>query len=152
MRIGAGLAGASLLIVAALLRGHASTLVAIASYACLAATLACACVSIGRFRHSVAIYSAIAAGVMGAAAWSDEYTTSGQAAGATQVDHFRRWSDTPYRRHVSSPRFIASGPIAGSNGGSPHGEWFVIENGKARAMWFWYGEVVTEGDWHLRNR
>ena len=51
------------------------------------------------------------------------------------------------------------GPMSAS--GKPHGEW---ENQDLRAgwwdlpgrgeskTWYWYGEEITEGEWHLRNK
>lgn len=46
------------------------------------------------------------------------------------------------------------GPVSSS--GSPHGEWsesrFSKAGYKSQKKYFWYGETVTEGEWHLRNR
>lgn len=45
-----------------------------------------------------------------------------------------------------------SGPMAGT--GKPHGEWSVVYWGPFRSetKFFWFGEEVSEGEWHLRNK
>ncbi len=56
----------------------------------------------------------------------------------------------------------SEGPMAGT--GKPHGMWTQHPGFKRRAeymetnqpytttLFFWYGEPITEGEWHLRNR
>jgi hypothetical protein len=46
------------------------------------------------------------------------------------------------------------GPMAGT--GKPHGHWitnkFGDDNPYHKDEFYWYGEEVSEGNWHLRNK
>jgi len=44
------------------------------------------------------------------------------------------------------------GPMAGT--GTPHGAWekTTLKPYDRSAVFYWYGEEVSEGEWHLRNR
>jgi len=54
------------------------------------------------------------------------------------------------------PKWWAHGPMSPS--GKRHGEWTFFFHGdddtppRLMASWYWYGEQISEGDWHLRNR
>ncbi|MEX0938206.1 MAG: hypothetical protein WDZ59_10145 [Pirellulales bacterium] len=45
-----------------------------------------------------------------------------------------------------------SGPMSPSN--KPHGHWEHLnwDTLKLTDRWYWYGEEITEGEWHLRNK
>lgn len=58
-----------------------------------------------------------------------------------------------YQGDGSAICFTCEGPTS-PDSGKPHGEWEYLnwdplESGK---MWFWYGELVTEGEWHVLNK
>lgn len=65
-----------------------------------------------------------------------------------------RWTRVPiYERQLSrhGPFAYAEGPLSAS--GVRHGEWTIHVAGLPRErVWYWYGERVTEGDWHRRDR
>ncbi len=44
-----------------------------------------------------------------------------------------------------------TGPITPTH--KPHGKWRSVDvvEGTISRVWFWYGEFVTEGEWHLRR-
>jgi len=66
---------------------------------------------------------------------------------------FHRFSGRPYRARSLSPEgFEMWGGVAES--GNPHGPWqgYNRADGRRAHYWCWYGEVVSEGEWHLRNR
>lgn len=70
-------------------------------------------------------------------------------------DRFRAWGNVHIRRDVSfSDRSGSmSGPMSPS--GKPHGAWVVtyLELGKPdEQIWYWYGDRISEGEWHLRNK
>ena len=48
--------------------------------------------------------------------------------------------------------FSSSGPM--SETGKPHGKWEMLhfDLNKLEYEYYWYGEVVSEGEWHLRNK
>jgi hypothetical protein len=44
------------------------------------------------------------------------------------------------------------GPLAPS--GKPHGEWTVIlwkPQDYSTFLWYWYGDQISEGEWHRLN-
>lgn len=48
--------------------------------------------------------------------------------------------------------YIAEGPMSASH--KQHGEWdyeFFGDEHRSEKKWYWYGERITEGEWHLRN-
>ena len=79
---------------------------------------------------------------------------------ATRIyqDSYWRWSGKHFYRFYESydskgKRIYSShGPMAGN--GRLHGEWIGIEwhDSNITHEWYWYGEEITEGEWHLRNR
>lgn len=71
---------------------------------------------------------------------------------------YSRWGRVPLESfiRIDDPEgkmdSMAWGPLSPS--GARHGEWRIIlgSGGGLRSQWFWYGEEITEGEWHLRNR
>lgn len=40
-----------------------------------------------------------------------------------------------------------------SESGKAHGLWRCVSpSGESAKLWFWYGEKISEGEWHLRNK
>ena len=82
------------------------------------------------------------------------------------IDTYRRWGRRLVYRELrvipagetllsSCFKFehCSEGPM--SESGKPHGAWTYEERRdgyKMTHLWFWYGEEITEGDWHLRNK
>jgi len=68
-----------------------------------------------------------------------------------------RWSDEIYWRELTvwnaagNERYTSRGPMTASN--KPHGHWtgFLWSDFKTQNHWYWYGDEITEGEWHLRN-
>jgi len=86
-------------------------------------------------------------------------------------DTYRRWGRVHIYRSYSSYEpgeypegngFRTKGPMSPS--GKPHGEWEwyscdqkrlgqdEFDRYKSGRTWYWYGDKITEGEWHLRNR
>lgn len=68
-----------------------------------------------------------------------------------------RWSHRVTYRSVfydhNGTIWSLSGPIAGS--GVKHGEWSYYELSPtwySSKTWYWYGQEISEGEWHLRNK
>lgn len=85
--------------------------------------------------------------------WSSDSTT--------YVDYYRGLTGTHYYRELSSKEllgggFSSEGPMTAT--GKPHGEWKTTTWGdhfrsiETHNEWHWYGESITEGEWHLRNK
>ena len=74
------------------------------------------------------------------------------------TETYSNWTGKPCYRHVemrdSGGKAIgyADGPV--SDSGKPHGEWdlLFLDEFKSVKWWYWYGEQITEGEWHLRNQ
>lgn len=66
--------------------------------------------------------------------------------GTRIVDRFYGWGHTPYWESLDSDNFFSSGPLSPS--GKRHGEW----TSSGRRRWYWYGDEISEGEWHLRNK
>jgi len=78
------------------------------------------------------------------------------------VDKYLRWGHQITQREIRWPtppglkfsllRPSASGPMAGNT--KPHGEWTYIswDPFESRKSWYWYGESISEGEWHLRKK
>ena len=94
--------------------------------------------------------------------WLDTYDQRwSQARGPSEVsyvDSYHRGAELPYFRRIASDddgeRFRASGGMAGE--GKPHGRWVEYSFGKGlsfehRVVFYWYGEEIAEGKWHLRD-
>lgn len=68
-------------------------------------------------------------------------------------DLHHRWSGDIYYRefHTFDGGFLqAEGPMTASE--KPHGHWRFMTLEKTDHVWFWYGQPVEEGEWHLRER
>ncbi len=68
-----------------------------------------------------------------------------------------RWSGAIYWRDFTvygrnGEPFSSQGPMSTTN--KPHGHWteFSWSDFETHDRWYWYGDEVTEGEWHLRNR
>ncbi|MEM7559645.1 MAG: hypothetical protein AAF394_11030 [Planctomycetota bacterium] len=102
----------------------------------------------------------------------DNYTKEWRKDDSRYVDYYNRWTGNCVYRVVTVYETIAAaeadeiletyqtseGPLSSS--GRPHGRWKHLlhsnhDVGRMPRLWdeyYWYGEEVTEGDWHLRNR
>lgn len=84
--------------------------------------------------------------------WKNDRST------ADYSDTYDRWSGQHTHRNVwhrdPSGKTLgrSDGPMAGT--GKPHGIWDELwfEPLRMDKKFYWYGEVVTEGEWHLRNK
>jgi hypothetical protein len=109
---------------------------------------------------------------------NDGYSTFWKTPECHYYDTYSRWSQNHLKRHYTirgypvdgDKRFLdsegkttlltAGGPMIGTLGDSkPHGKWDyylyddripILE--RSSSAFYWYGEEVTEGEWHLRNR
>lgn len=112
-------------------------------------------------------WASVSVGLVAACVWYrfDVYCTSW-----THVEHddelessyedwiYRASGEHSYRKHWMTKRgeflreYSAEGPFVGT--GKQHGHWtsFTWEGRKLEHLWYWYGEKITEGEWHLRNR
>lgn len=78
--------------------------------------------------------------------------------GTRYVDTYRIWDNRHLHRYVvvsdetGNPTLIDEGPMSESS--RPHGKWTHINVplDSTTAHWYWYGEAITEGEWHLRNK
>lgn len=75
--------------------------------------------------------------------------------GTTYIDRYYGWSGTQYYRRCwgKSYKWFSEGPIAGER--RQHGRWKSVDwepEFRATVTFYWYGEEVTEGEFHLRNR
>lgn len=86
----------------------------------------------------------------------DTYTDSRLVGDIVRTETHRRWTGRPLHAHLFRHRPFASmgGPVSAS--GKQHGHWTgrIEVDGKELPvdLWYWFGDVVTEGEWHLRNR
>ena len=86
---------------------------------------------------------------------------------AIYTDTYHRWSHRLVHRSLScypakfesesdSPRLFRAtysrGPMA--RAGVLHGHWVTTccDPSMVRHAWYWYGEEISEGEWHLQNR
>lgn len=73
-------------------------------------------------------------------------------------DTYKRWGDRFVHRRIDNydNRGHVTRSFAGpmSESGKPHGPWELAlwDSHDRRLSWYWYGEKITEGEWHLRNR
>ena len=88
----------------------------------------------------------------------DQYETVRKSKESTTArTTYARWGGRPLHRSIfvqdKEGFFWMEGPLSPS--GKPHGEWKNGGTGvgpmEARE-WFWYGDQITEGEWHLRNK
>ncbi len=72
--------------------------------------------------------------------------------GGTKHPLYRRAECFSDASNLESSWAVLSGPMSPS--GKLHGQWTMTLFGHPEdtAAWFWYGEEITEGEWHLRNR
>lgn len=73
--------------------------------------------------------------------------------GVDVTDSKWRWGNKVFHRRIYIPGdFSTEGPIADS--GSVHGKWKTLtyKPVNLETEYFWYGEKITEGEWHLRNK
>jgi hypothetical protein len=76
-------------------------------------------------------------------------------------DTYRRWGRVLIYKEYSFFEPGEFGAFAWAEGpvsrGNIHGEWKWFEQDgsggyEERGKWYWYGDEITEGEWHLRNR
>jgi len=72
--------------------------------------------------------------------FTDSYTRSGQ--------HFYRHI---WWKSIGSGLDSDRGPMAGSPP-KPHGEWKGFHSLESTTTYYWYGEKVSQGEWHIRNK
>ena len=73
-------------------------------------------------------------------------------------DSRQRWGGSIYWRELDSHDAdghtvsTSQGPMTETN--KPHGHWRTHNwsDFKRQHEWYWYGELITEGEWHLRDR
>jgi hypothetical protein len=93
--------------------------------------------------------------------WNEAHASGEATVSSSYVDTYRRGEEKPayrwLRQDMSWPdgrstSFISEGPMAGE--GKPHGKW-EQHNRKVRGpeevTFFWYGDEISEGEWHLRK-
>jgi hypothetical protein len=75
------------------------------------------------------------------------------------TDYIYRGDDKPfYRRLHIQQKVGGTHHVEGafSDSGKQHGRWhgYTLSSGgiESHDDWYWYGERVSEGEWHLRNR
>jgi hypothetical protein len=81
--------------------------------------------------------------------YDDRWTSEN---GTRFVDSRRR-SGALYERYALFPdNGFAHGPMTET--GKLHGQWTYSTLGTIglKTRWYWYGEEITEGEWHLRNK
>jgi hypothetical protein len=67
------------------------------------------------------------------------------------IDTYTRWGGTQtYRWILFKDAGSMRGPMTAS--GKPHGEWEHFTGLRVDHVWYWYGQEITEGEWHLRNK
>jgi hypothetical protein len=84
---------------------------------------------------------------------SHHHTDDGWTVGTT----YSRFNAIPLRQSFIrlEPFGFSGGPL--SESGKKHGHWTAIGMRNEIEQlpsnrWFWYGEEITEGEWHLRNK
>ncbi len=84
---------------------------------------------------------------VGAAGYFDQYENRiNLESGIRIVQTCSRWGDAPvYEYWFFAEGGYGHGPVTPS--GKPHGKWKLL----SVDQWYWYGEQVTEGEWHERN-
>lgn len=72
-------------------------------------------------------------------------------------DEYFRGAEFPFYRSASKLTddefWTAEGPM--SDSGRMHGKWTfwnLRNDARTQPKWYWYGEEITEGEWHLRNK
>jgi hypothetical protein len=78
--------------------------------------------------------------------------------GFTFIDSTYRGEYRPFYRYMWKSDDERNDLFRTEGGFSPsfkrHGPWDTFQTGAGPELhqWFWYGEEITEGEWHLRNR
>ena len=63
---------------------------------------------------------------------------------------YRRWGDVPIKSTGLRNGGFWSGPLSPS--GKKHGRWEFLSIRERTYVWYWYGEEVTEGEFHRYQR
>lgn len=85
--------------------------------------------------------------------WEDANETSDEL---NYTDYYARGADSPYFReyrvwYKEGGYYYSAGSFSESM--KQHGEWKSHSNGlRPTSSWYWYGEEITEGEWHLRRQ
>jgi hypothetical protein len=120
-----------------------------------------------RFKPYWSIWIAIGAAIVAANLWSrwdyaiEHWTKPSDGRDGTYhyTDYIYRGNDSPFYRSMyvfwkNGGYYSAEGEF--SESGKQHGKWhshsFEDESSSSTDIWYWYGEPITEGDWHLRNQ
>ena len=118
-----------------------------------------------RFTRKWATGIAVLAAIVAAYFWgrSDYYVHEWQRTTDDKKDTWH-YTDYTYRNHAhqfyrvmttdwEKPGYYHS-EGGFSDSGKMHGEWqsYSAPSFDTKNEWFWYGESITEGEWHLRNR
>jgi hypothetical protein len=104
-------------------------------------------------RFATWIASTIAISLFAIFAFTDEQKETVETEDAWTVTSFTRWGGTPIYRdvHLSGRTDTwMHGPV--SQTGKAHGKWTSRIGASWKYVWYWYGEQVSEGEWHLRNK
>jgi hypothetical protein len=72
--------------------------------------------------------------------------------GTRYTDRYQRYQGGPFYRFVVMDGIYHFGPMKGEGKRHPHGMWTALGGGVQEETFYWYGETVSEGEWHLRNR
>jgi hypothetical protein len=78
--------------------------------------------------------------------WTDQETD------ISYIDTRSRWTKDYVFRKVRGKSWSAEGPFLGT--GKQHGHWENVDWSDKFTVtheFYWYGEPITEGTWHLRN-
>jgi hypothetical protein len=86
--------------------------------------------------------------------WSryDFYTERNTLEGGGFIDFYmRRGSHHAFYKYIDNGT-ILEGPCSAS--GKPHGKWkqIIWVPFSHNELYYWYGEEISEGEWHLRNK
>ncbi|GAB5404575.1 MAG: hypothetical protein Aurels2KO_28060 [Aureliella sp.] len=82
-----------------------------------------------------------------------KYEQHWKSGDTTYRDTYRFWTAGISHRHVSGDGWFANGPMTES--GKPHGQWETLyfePELDSESRFYWYGEEVTEGEFHLREK
>jgi len=126
-------------------------------------------VSWARIRWAGIAVTMLAVGIW----WSNDYCVDTWTKEAGEFDtfeteykdYYRRLSKRPYYRKMNLRKpgefltwYISQGPMTDT--GKPHGKWSWTNldwdakpfESKQGIKFYWYGEELSEGNWHLRNK
>jgi hypothetical protein len=110
---------------------------------------------------TVTAVACILASTSGIAArgYFDTITETTTTATMVRIDTVRRfsrqtvWRNVTIRDELGERVSWAAGPTSPDTG-TPHGPWSitVFDPYESGTVWFWYGEYVSEADWHRMNK